>query len=187
MITLYLDTSLEYLHIGLKQDGLWIEKVSQKAFKKQSELTMPMIEELFKKHNIKPSQLQEIVLTSGPGSYTGVRIAMTIAKVLGAIAGVKVFTLNTLQAMAGLGNDTLAQMDARAKRSYVAIYDKGKEILAPTIMLNEEITHKNIVTQEDIDLLENMSLLKDYWQEVTNIHTLAPIYLKETTQYGTNN
>ncbi len=75
----------------------------------------------------------------------------------------------------------MAQMDARAKRSYVAIYDKGKEVLAPTIILNEQITHENRVTQDDVDLLENMFLLKDYWQEVTNIHTLAPIYLKEMT------
>lgn len=187
MIRLYLDTSNQFIHIGLQEDNVWLSKISQEAFKQQSELAMPMIEDLFKKYDLKTSQLSEVVLTIGPGSYTGIRIAMTISKVLGAIAGIPIYTLNTLHAIAGTEPTIMAMMDARANRAYTAIYDLGKEIQAPNITLVEEIDFENKVTERDVDLLENMSNLKDYWTLVEDVHSLEPLYLKENDQYGSNN
>lgn len=197
-VSLLLDTSTKYLHIGLIVNSVLVEKVSELADKQQSEITMLRIQELFQKHDLSPNTLQEIVISEGPGSYTGIRIAMTIAKVLGSVAKLKVFTLNTLQIYCGLNQASrLALLDARSSRAYVAVYQSGKLVLEPQIMTIEEI--KGMVSYVDevvgdasliqltpnpIDFIQNMYDLKPYWQEVESIDDLVPLYLKKTTHYG---
>lgn len=195
MIRLYLDTSYKHLNIGLQKDGQWLEKISMEAFKKQSEVTMPMIEDLFKRHNIKPRELNEVILTKGPGSYTGIRIAMTIAKVLGAIANVTVYTLDTLRAMSPLSSTpTLSIIDARSQRAYIAMYQDNQIMIAPQVINIEDIKldkglvvgDGHLIDQESmtIDLLENMKQLENSWEKVEDIHNLVPLYLKDQNSYG---
>lgn len=198
MIRLYLDTSYKHLHIGLQKDEQWLEKISIEAFKKQSELTMPMIEELFIKYNINPQDLDEVVLTQGPGSYTGIRISMTIAKVLGAIGKVRVYTLNTLEAMIGLVKQpTGALIDARSKRVYMSIVDGHGIVCEPCVATIDALHEiKNVhwvgdtqligVDSQPIDLIQNMYDLKNQWNFVENVHQLVPLYLKESNDYGNN-
>lgn len=198
MITLLLDTSYKELNIGLLRDEKWLVKISMEAFKKQSELTMPMIQQIFQEEKIAPSELNQIVITEGPGSYTGIRISMTIAKVLGAIGKVEVYTLNTLATLAEVSEKKmLTIMDARSKRAYVAAYQKGIELLSPQVMTLEKIKaldlssyvivgDRHLLGLEDqpIDILENMRMLKPQWQKQDDVHSLVPLYLKDTQEYG---
>ena len=126
MISLCMDTSYKKLVLVLIKDGQMIDFVEEDCFKKQSEVITQRLDDMLKKHDIRPLDVDEICVTKGPGSYTGVRIAMTIAKIMGAMAKIPVYTLSSLQLASGGLKQCLVLMDARSKRAYYGIVDEGK-------------------------------------------------------------
>ena len=82
MIWLGIDTANTPLSIAIVKDGeILVEENTSMAIN-HSLRAMPAIEELFNKANIAPSDIDKIAISEGPGSYTGVRIGVTIAKTL---------------------------------------------------------------------------------------------------------
>lgn len=85
MIILHIDTSIrEEIKVGLEINGKLYEK---KAKNLKSQETLPLIEKLLKEKKIKVSEVNEIKVNRGPGSFTGLRVGISIANALG-------FTLN---------------------------------------------------------------------------------------------
>lgn len=198
MITLALDTSFYYLVIALIKDDEIIDSVFLSCHKQQSEITVQKIAELLEKNDIKSTEIESIVVTRGPGSYTGVRIAMSIAKIYANQLQIPLFTLSTLQLYAGL-DDLVVIIDARGQRGYFGIYSNGKakivdQVLEISVIKNILEDYQNYEIYGDGELIgsnqnfrnisKNFLLLKDKWERVDNIHCLAPNYLKDNKQYG---
>ena len=95
MKTLALDTSTHLLVIALIDHDKVIAKSVLDIPKRQSELTLPELDRLMVQVGWKPSDLKAVVVTDGPGSYTGLRIAMTIAKVLAVVQTIEMYTVGT--------------------------------------------------------------------------------------------
>ncbi|MBQ6654225.1 MAG: tRNA (adenosine(37)-N6)-threonylcarbamoyltransferase complex dimerization subunit type 1 TsaB [Erysipelotrichaceae bacterium] len=196
MYALGIDTSHLFLLIVLMNDDGVVDHVQLDCFKQQSEYIIGEMDALLKRNDLSIKQITDIVITRGPGSYTGVRIAMTVAKVLGSITGKNVHTLSTLQLYGGKA-DCYVLMDARAKRVYVGRYWDGKALQDDQIFFNEEM--REIVDDEnnlcfgDLHLFgredryehlaENFFDLKENWQKVEDIDRLAPEYLKSRKEY----
>ena len=121
MLTLCLDTSHKYLVVGLIKDDVIISNTMQESWKRQSETILPEIDKALRNLSLTPKAIDQVVITVGPGSFTGVRIAMTIAKLLGSLTTIEVFTISTLQLYAGNQN-ALVVLDARGKRAYCGRY-----------------------------------------------------------------
>ncbi|MEA5017685.1 MAG: tRNA (adenosine(37)-N6)-threonylcarbamoyltransferase complex dimerization subunit type 1 TsaB [Erysipelotrichaceae bacterium] len=196
MLSLCLDTAHKYLVVGLIQDDKVIYRFMEECWKKQSEMIMPVIDKAFKDCGLKPTDIDEIVISVGPGSFTGVRIALTIAKVLGSVASIPIYTLSTLQLYAGL-EDALVLLDARSSRAYVGRYkdfvgeDQILSIDQVKALVNDKI--KIIgdgsllgLTDHYPDIVSNFALLRPYYHKVENIHLLAPVYLKASSEYQAN-
>ena len=82
MITLIIDsTSNEQIKVGLKKDGkvIW---VYSKIKVKSSQAVLPLVDKLLKKHKISVQDLDSIEVNAGPGSFTGVRVGVSIANAL---------------------------------------------------------------------------------------------------------
>ena len=147
----------------------------------------------------KGTDLDEVVITDGPGSYTGVRIAMTVAKVLCTRLNIPLYAISTLQLYAGLDPNALVLMDARSRRAYVGILEEGRFLKAPCVMTLEEI--EQLAAQGDLhvygdaqligrealpsDYLDNFIALRPCYRRVENVHTLTPAYLKDQSAYRT--
>lgn len=101
MKTLVMDTALEKSGDRSFEDGNPVEGLSKEAFKKQSESLLAELEVLLRKAGWSLKDIDEVIVTDGPGSYTGLRIAMTTAKILGTQSHAKVRTISTLQLYAG--------------------------------------------------------------------------------------
>lgn len=196
MITLGIDTSFHYLTLVLFDEEHVLASIQKEAFKKQSELVLVEIEQLFLSCGLKPNALEAIVVTDGPGSYTGLRIGLTIAKVLGSLANVKVYTLSSLQVLAGLEEDVHVMLDARAKRVYYAHYQKGnvngEERILPIETLSNQIRSSDriigdgsLINRETSypDYTKHFIQLKDKWIHVKDIDALIPRYLKANEDY----
>lgn len=192
MITLCMDTSHTWLVIGLIKDDQVIGKVQEKCWKKQSEELFPRLTALMDECHLQPEDIDQIVISKGPGSYTGVRIAMTVAKVFCAMADKPVYTVSTLLLYAGKKNCRVVT-DARGKRVYTCLFFDGKALEEERAVEieNLEIGDVNIVgdgalvgrQDEWPDIVDNFLELKDEWEKHDNVHLVVPEYLKSSASY----
>ncbi len=192
MITLCMDTSHTWLVLGLIQDDKLIGKVQKKCWKKQSEEIFPELINLLDENGLQSDDIDQIVITKGPGSYTGVRIAMTIAKVFCAMRDLPLYTLGTLQLYAGLKKCRVVT-DARGHRVYTCAYDHGKPLEEVRAVADDDLPEDDyevigdgsLIGKEDNwpDIAENFLALKGLWEKADNVHLVVPEYLKSSASY----
>lgn len=135
MIYLGIDTSNSPLSIALaKDDTILIEETSNLKIN-HSLTAMPAVEDLMAKAKVNPSQLTHIAVAEGPGSYTGVRIGLTIAKTLAWSLKIPLHMVSSLKVLAANGQffDGIIcpLMDARRGTAFMGAYDG--ESLEPVI------------------------------------------------------
>ncbi len=139
MYSLLLDSSNTNLSVGICKNNQIIYQNSFSCWQRQSELMIPEIEKGLKEVSLSLLDFEKIVCAKGPGSYTGVRIALTIAKIISQMSGAKLILVSSLMAMGNANKKYIALMNARSARSYIGIYDQGKVVLEDTIKTNEEV------------------------------------------------
>ena len=197
MKTLCMDTAHKNLIVGLYENDRRVCGIAKEAWKRQSEDLFPAIVECMEKAGWDSMDLDEVVITDGPGSYTGVRIAMTVAKVLCTRLHLPLYTISTLQLYAGLDEEALVLMDARSHRAYVGILEEGRFLRKPCAMPLAEIEQlaaqggyhyygdAQLIGKSALpsDYLDNFIALRPCYQRVENIHTLTPAYLKDQSAY----
>ena len=196
MITLGMDTSQSFLVLALIKDDTLIGSVQKDCWKRQSEELFPCLMDLLKQHQVEPEEVDQIVITEGPGSYTGVRIAMTVAKVFCALKEKPLYTLGSLQLIAGNAPHCHVLMDARGHRAYHGVYENGLlsgsleavdvSELQERIRPDETVLGDgHLIGREDCwpDLAEHFLVLKPQWKRASNVHLLVPEYLKSSDAY----
>lgn len=195
MLTLCMDTSHVFLALGLIRDDKVIASYQKKCWKKQSEEIFPRLIEMCESVNVRTEDIDQIVISNGPGSYTGVRIAMTIAKVFCAMGNIPLFTIGTLNLYAGPEKCRIV-MDARGKRVYTNCFENGKLVgkeeavfiadLLPKLSLDETIIGDGQLVGRNEnwpDIIANFLKLKDEWHKAENVHLVVPDYLKPASSY----
>lgn len=193
MYSLFVDTAYKYLTIVIEKDNKVLASFSEECFKRQSEMLFTILDKLLKDNNIKREDIDSVYISDGPGSYTGVRISMTLAKVICEIKKIKLFRISTLKLYAANNSNTMVIMDARANRAYVGVYDEGKCILKDCVLPLNEINTKeyNVVLDgtlvnkdnREVDIVKAFMACKDDFEEVKDINHLVPRYLKESDSY----
>ena len=193
MISLFFDTSTKYLCIGIAKDHKVIYKFQQEAIKKQSELTIPFLSKALEEVNIRLNDIDEVNVTIGPGSFTGIRIGMCIAKVLASMKNIPLKAISSLNAYASLGKKIVI-LDAKAKRVYLGIYNNNEKVIDECVveietlkeMLNDYQDYDVVLDSfligndsETIDVIENMNRISLTTEVVENVDALVPIYLKD--------
>lgn len=122
MYTLALDTSAQGASVALFKDGNLISEVWHQYDRTHSEHFMTMIDGVLSSHKLTMSQVGDIVVLNGPGSYTGLRIALATAKGLSQPYGIPIYPVSTLDALGYQQKPytgfVLAIMDARNNQIY---------------------------------------------------------------------
>ena len=196
MITLCMDTSHRYLTLVLIDENQVLAEVQQECFKKQSETILSELDHLCQGIGMSADQIDAICITRGPGSYTGVRIAMTVAKIMCSMRKIPLYTLSTLRLFSGNFDDCLVLLDARSQRAYRAVFKEGnlvgKEEVLPLNQIKDEIKEARIVLGDSellgcevvkIDYAKSFLHNRMYWHQEENVHTCVPEYLKENDDY----
>ena len=185
-IVLYIDTCTKYMCVGLSKGDNIVYKKQYDAFKRQSEVAALEIDQCLKVSNVKAKDLTKIVVTNGPGSYTGIRIGLTLAKVMSKVLNIKLVCLSSLKVMCGV-SDLSAIIDAKGKRVYYGQYSNGKEIVNDCVKYVSELNLEETFVGEtkvigkeekEIDIIENMFLLRNE-RETIDIDSVKAIYLKD--------
>ncbi len=187
---LVIDSATKYLYIGLFEDETNIGKFYEAGHNDHSVKLMTEIEVLFKQNNLKVSDLDEIIVGVGPGSYTGLRIGVVVAKMFGWNDRVPVKTISSLAMIASSYDGDLyilPEIDARRGNSFLGLYvNDGKSL---KLVAKEQLTnleeYKNSLEKEyevvsygepNIPKILNSDLL----ELVEDIHGLNPNYLRIT-------
>lgn len=127
MRVLAIDTSNFVLGIAIVEEEKVIGEVVTNLQKNHSVRVMPAIEQLMKECGVKPKELDRIVVAMGPGSYTGVRIGVTIAKSLAWSLEIPLVGVSSLEVVAANGrhfNGYISPIfDARRGQVYTGLYE----------------------------------------------------------------
>lgn len=194
MITILLDSSNTKLTVGIAENKLLIDFISYEAWQQQSEFMVDEINKLLNNHNFDRNDIKDIIVAIGPGSYTGVRIAITIAKVMALALSIPVYEVSSLRILKDYEKESICLINARSGRSYFAVY-KGNEILEEDqIKTNEEVIqyislHPNYSVMGDVKYLnlecknsnvcEQMLSLKESLNQSKDCLSIKPIYMKD--------
>ena len=136
-IILSIDSSTEQGSVALVSDGVLLASTTFHSPNGHSSMLAPAADALLRLVGKSPKELDAVAISSGPGSYTGLRIGASLAKGLCFGADLPLIAISTLQAMAlhvqktmvGLVSTVpfyLAPMiDARRMEVYTAAYDQN--------------------------------------------------------------
>ena len=193
MYTVLLDSSNTNLSVGLARDNLLLESISYEAWQQQSEYMIPELNKLLEKYEVNREEVSAVMVAKGPGSYTGVRIAITIAKTMAVALGCKLYAVSSLRVQKDGKNPSICLINARSGRSYIGIYEGNETLLADQIMKNDEVLkyiaeHPSYSVCGDVKYLglevketnnvSEMLSLKDALDDVNPL-SLKPVYMKD--------
>lgn len=192
MITLLLDTSSNRLSIALAREDKVIAAIDEVAYQIQSEIMIERINTLLKSANLSPKDINKLGVAYGPGSYTGVRIAVSIAKVWAYAKKIELYAVSSLSVFKDAQKPTICVLDARSDRSFVGIYSENKAVVNDHILTNSEVLElansegylingetKHLgIESGPFDRFANMLSMMSETTKITNIARFKPVYLK---------
>lgn len=155
-LILNIDTSTQLASVSLAENGLVLSTAINEDQKGHAAWIHKAIGELFHSSNTELQHLSAVAITSGPGSYTGLRVGMATAKGLCYALARPIIAVNTLFAMAYsmLGEHTeylCPMIDAGRMEVYTALYTRDlKEIIAPIPMILDEFSFADLLTHHSI-------------------------------------
>lgn len=186
--SLFLDTHDKNIIEVLYKDGNVLDKNIRLSERNHSDYTMPMLDELLKRNKITPHDLGEILICNGPGSFTGVRIGVTIAKTLAYTLGIPIKTISSLDCLA-----LSAKIDEKKvaiikdiKGVFGALYESDNALIdGPFYKDNKDfkdyiesqgLTESQIIEETDYDYDAIYVAFKNIKE--TRAHEVKPLYIK---------
>ena len=193
MITILLDSSNTNLSVGIAKDNLLLESISYEAWQQQSEYMIPELSKLLEKYGVNKDDIEEVVVAMGPGSYTGVRIAITIAKTIAVALNTKLYPVSSLRVLKDGDVPSVCLINARSGRSYFGVFKGNDIIIGDRIMKNDEVLayiteHPGYSICGDTKYLGFEGKQTDNIQEMLNLKealsdvnplSLKPVYMKD--------
>ncbi len=175
---LFIDTHLNDIAVILYQNGKMIKKEIIKNVKEHSRLLMPIIQK-----NINKNQLESIIVVNGPGSFTGVRLGVTVAKTLAYTLDIPIRTITSLEciALSTLEENKIVGFSDK-NGYYIGIFDNDLNLIGDYAYLTnseyEEYSKKyDVIYVEDLDYKK----IIDYAlkKKSINAHQVNPLYVKK--------
>ena len=153
MKTIVMDSANKYLVVALYENQKCLASLQEEGNRKQSEYAIVYLQKLLQENYLKMSDFDEMVITIGPGSYTGVRVALF----LGIYNEGKVIV-----------DDCLINIDEF--ENYQKQYS-DYEIVGDTHLVG--------IPEKEVDLADHIYTLSTLEKEIENVDGLVPRYIKE--------
>lgn len=151
---LFIDTHDELITIALKNDNDLFIKTQESEYS-HSIYTMPMIESLFKENNLYVKDLKKIIVVNGPGSFTGIRIGLSIAKTMAYALNIDINTISSLTAYLVSNNqgEKRRAVIEDNKGYYISVFDENdNNIVSEFYSENDEYNeYKTVECKLDIN------------------------------------
>ena len=155
MILLNFDTALNKTYVAISNDGnlLTSKIVKNTEDNYHSAFLLSTIKEILKENNLTPKDVDLIGVNVGPGSFTGIRAALTVAKVMAQELNIKIVQIESLRILSKLNKTdkkSIVIMDARRSMAYVYKDDEIKLVNISEV--------KSILEQDDFEIISDKSM-----------------------------
>jgi len=153
MKILAFDTSNKPLSVALVENGKTLAHIESTELKTHSVTLLPDIQQALHEGGMSVEDIDMIAVADGPGSYTGVRIAVTVAKTLAFTLNKPLVGVSSLELLAADGDEGMMcvpLMDARNDNAFAGVY------------LNKQDEIVNIVEDHHTTMAKLLDLLKTY-------------------------
>lgn len=199
MIELFLDTSTKYITLAIIKDNVPCYFFHDKVFEDLSVKIIPLMKQAFDECQLSAKDINRIYVTNGPGSFTGIRIGLTIMKVMAWALNIEIIPISSLELMATTNVDTdyiIPYIDARRGNCFTAIYDTNLNNITQDQFANFETFIYNIepgktfkvVSYDDVNYenhiypqIDIMKIIDKHRDDKSiNPHLVNPNYLKKT-------
>ena len=198
MISLFIDTSMANVSISIVRDGKILSIVQEDIPNEHSKYATSYVKKVVDEAGIDANDIDNLLVVNGPGSFTGVRIGVTIAKTYGYLINKNIIPVSSLKSLALSSKRkeiVMSVISANRNNYYVGIYDSnynelideqfvtGNRLLElineyePYIVSNDfYVLGKYKFNKVSLDILEIVNYYKD--KDKVNYHALVPNYLK---------
>lgn len=198
MISLFLDSSDKKVIVALLSGGKLIDSIIEENDNHLSEKFLPMIERIIAKNQLQIDNIDAIYVINGPGSFTGVRVGVTTAKVMAWGLKKRIIPISELALLATTMTNKkyiVPYIDARRNAVYAGIYDKNLNSVMADAYISIDDLMKKIDHIEDVEFVSYYNTIehtiepnidiekivqKHYNDEGINPHQVVPNYLKRT-------
>ncbi|MCU5746149.1 tRNA (adenosine(37)-N6)-threonylcarbamoyltransferase complex dimerization subunit type 1 TsaB [Staphylococcus sp. SQ8-PEA] len=203
---LLIDTSNQPLSVALMQDDEVLAEVNNDKKVNHSVQLMPAVQKVIERSHVEKRAIDRIVVAEGPGSYTGLRIGVTVAKTLAYSVNAELYGVSSLKALAATVKNIDKQLlvpifDARREAVYAGVFKKQGDTLEVVFEeqyitindlnrylnnLDEEflfvgidaVKLKDFLNGEVLEMLPKASSMRTLIAESADIKTFTPNYLK---------
>lgn len=186
MYTLFIDTHNIDINLAIYKDGVLLDSRVKSSSLHHSDNIMPLLNDLLTSNNLKVKEINDIFCVNGPGSFTGVRLGVTIAKTLAYTLNIPIRTITSLE-MFAISSDSdkdklviikdlkgcfggLFTKDNTLKGDY--FYKSNSEF--EDYVKNNNLMNNIVENKVDFNKLYEFAMTK----ETTHPHKVNPIYIK---------
>lgn len=197
MIYLLVDTSTSNITISILNNNKVICEYINKIDSDMSSKILPILDNLLNENQLELKQIDKIFVVNGPGSFTGVRIGITICKTIAWALKKDIITLSSLELMSTTPTEKkylVPMIDARRGNVFAGIYDNELNCIKEDQLINinelidglddnyELLSYDNINVSNLILPKTNIIKIieKHYNDTAINPHNVNPNYLKLT-------
>lgn len=144
MKILTFDTSLDKTYVTLSDNGNFLadEIIENHNEKYHSAFLIPTLVSILKNNKLTMQDIDVIGTNIGPGSFTGIRACVTVARVMAQQLDIPLVGVSSLEILSNINNSlkkTVVVLDARKQQFYTAIYENGKELQPPKLTTKEDL------------------------------------------------
>ena len=198
MITLFIDTSGTNVSIAIIRDNKILSVIQKEIPNMHSKYTTKFIKDCLDEAGIDANDIDDIMVVNGPGSFTGVRIGVTIAKTYGYLIKKDITPISSLKMLAissKYDGTVISLIPANKSSYYVGVYDKDYNVIEDERNMTKELVlelckkYNGYIVSPDTSVIGNYKINKqkldilriiDYYKKTkkVNAHALVPNYLK---------
>lgn len=198
MISLFIDTSMSCVSISIVKDKKVVASIQENIPNEHSKYATSYVKQVIDEAEIDANDVDNILVVNGPGSFTGVRIGVTIAKTYGYLINKEIIPVSSLKSLAISSHRkeiVMSVISANRSNYYMGIYDSeynevvderfvsGSELIElinnynPYIVSNDfNIVGKYKLNKVNLDVLSIVDYYKN--KKAVHYHALVPNYLK---------
>ena len=181
MYSLFLDTHDKNVVVVLYKDGVIVSNETIESNNKHSVITVTTIKRILDNNRIEIKDINEMIVVTGPGSFTGVRIAVTIAKTIAYSLNIPIKTIDSLILLAVcIDNDKCVAIPDK-NGAFIGYFDGSNKSLRDYVYVNKNeyealLLKEKVYSNIDIDYEKVYEYLKNV--DSINPHSVKPLYIK---------